>query len=425
MNDTTSHISFSTASARSQSPMHPICNGDTAVKTTTSTDTSTTASTKATRTTAITTIKQTSTTTIVTTSTTVFHVTLDVDMVLFQRLTPVHYLILEQLKNDIPVKLIRVCRAFYDEIIPDLYRSFDLDEATYKKKMYGAFDYTTRLKGGVFVSRGSDEDIVDIVEPASRRKLDTLQHVEILNISDFDAARNLYHDSILSSTNRWLEHIPCIAFDRRSTECLNEPYANAKMARTVASIAKAKSLVSFKLMWPYQGKQWADAAVWPDSSKDGCEEDEGNLDYDEEPTNRTRPFSADEKTIGRFIERHLATNAHLKVVHIGMTLDHLDRAFPYIENLNKQIEIRFEILWEKMPPYEVACNVWWHYKNIRKFDHLSSVYALVRYDLLRFKGIDRVLPKLFERKGPGDEVFFQAFKDSLLLSTTPIQKSSS
>ncbi|WVQ64256.1 uncharacterized protein L199_002418 [Kwoniella botswanensis] len=49
----------------------------------------------------------------------------------FQELHPVHYQILDILKEDIPVTLIQTCRSLYDELTPKIYEKIEVNENTH------------------------------------------------------------------------------------------------------------------------------------------------------------------------------------------------------------------------------------------------------------------------------------------------------
>ncbi|OCF34927.1 hypothetical protein I316_03474 [Kwoniella heveanensis BCC8398] len=75
-------------------------------------------------------------------------VTTDIDSELFQRLQPVHYIILSILKEETPVSLLPVCQDLYSELAPTLYKTFVLDKDTYRDKMRGAYNRRLVIKNG-------------------------------------------------------------------------------------------------------------------------------------------------------------------------------------------------------------------------------------------------------------------------------------
>ncbi|WWC97617.1 hypothetical protein V866_004501 [Kwoniella sp. B9012] len=122
----------------------------------------------------------------------------------FQILHPVHYQILDILKEDIPVILLQTCRYMYDKLIPKIYKRIEIDEDSYDRITKGV---------NIEIDTESEQDDNDKEErsndgpaackaptdgtalPIPALKNEALSHASFISFNDIRGALGFVRDS--------------------------------------------------------------------------------------------------------------------------------------------------------------------------------------------------------------------------------------
>ncbi|KAK6904654.1 hypothetical protein I203_105470 [Kwoniella mangroviensis CBS 8507] len=123
----------------------------------------------------------------------------------FQKLHPVHYQILEVLKEEIPVTFIQTCRCLYDELIPKIYERIEINENTYDGITQGVYIDTESGSEQDDDDEDEDEDLADdqtssgagtdsSTLPTPGLKNEALTHTRFINFTDAQGAISFVKD---------------------------------------------------------------------------------------------------------------------------------------------------------------------------------------------------------------------------------------
>ncbi|WVF66497.1 hypothetical protein IAT40_001237 [Kwoniella sp. CBS 6097] len=372
----------------------------------------------------------------------------------FHRLHPVHYIIMDILKRETPIPLLRVDQELFHDLVPNLYKTFTLNEETYKKKMLGAYNVRQRLIGPL------NKDVVkeETFKPASPSALAAFRHVRRLEISDVHTAQKLYLDSAADTRTRSIDledlfpGAKSIVLGREVMQCVAHPtkvYINIK--GLVDCLSTSQAVTSFLLTWPKSsGKLNSPVSYVPygqqdddtDTDTDNLETSKDNFDSDcdsdcscgecnsandddesdyitddesQDDDDSDNDYTEQEYNIGRFIVRRIGMYPALTEIAIRIASKSLMDAIMPLHDLKKQMKIIFIIPREGVAAYEVLSKVWNHHLHCLSVYDFDRVKFKIRYDLTRVKGVREKLSSLVDKEAAGDHLLWKGFKKSLYL----------
>ncbi|WVQ94110.1 hypothetical protein IAU59_001188 [Kwoniella sp. CBS 9459] len=398
--------------------------------------------------------------------------TADIDVELFQRLHPVHYIIFNILKKDNPILVLRVCQDTFDELVPARYEKFVLDESTYKKKMYGAYKRIIERSQRKNRSNKIYERIT--TKEASTSRVAAFTHIKRLEIADVYTAQKLYLDSATKNRTRWIDlpalfpNAQCIVLGTEVMQCVAHPtkvYKNIK--GLIDCLKTAKSISVFHLKWP-NSQSTSDTPVsyirYGEGEEEGDDDSDGNDDSDDADSNSSNhecdsdsecscgdcdsdsdsddypeteyetdddsydseasdDYTDQEYNIGRFIVHRIGIYPALTTVVIRIASNHLIDALMPLHRLNKPIKIIFRIPREPVKAYDVLTRVWNHYLHCLSVYDFDQVKFKIRYDLTKVKDGAQELPVIV-KKASGDQLLWQSFLKTLYLPNSPLTSTS-